>query len=89
MCKYCDGGKTIGTVLGTVAVEDGQICLVSGSIWNTIVGNIKYCPMCGKELSSKTLKELEKENKILEKKAIKYKEEEENEKDEYEEDEER
>jgi hypothetical protein len=44
--------------------------------------------MCGKELSSKTLKELEKENKILEKKAIKYKEEEENEKDEYEEDEE-
>jgi hypothetical protein len=88
MCKYCDDGKTIGTVLGTVAVEDGQICLVSASIWKTIVGNIKYCPMCGKELSSKTLKELEKENKILEKKAIKYKEEEENEKDEYEEDEE-
>jgi hypothetical protein len=86
MCKYCDGGKTIGTVLGTVVIEDGQICLASASLWRTVVGNIKYCPMCGKKLSSKTLEELEKENKILEKKAIKYKEE--NEKDEYEEDEE-
>ena len=81
MCKYCNGGKAIGTVLGTVAVEDGQICLVGASIWKTIVGNIKYCPMCGKELSPKTVKELEKENKILEKKAIKYKKEEEKEYD--------
>ena len=88
MCKYCNKGKTIGTVYGAVFVEDGKIFLDSGSIFKTIIGNIKFCPMCGKELSSKTLKELEKENKILEKDAIKYKEEEEKEKDEYDEDEE-
>ena len=70
MCKYCEKGKTIGHVLGTIAIEDGQILLDSGSIWKTIVGNIKYCPMCGKELSSKTLKEIEKENKNLKKKAL-------------------
>lgn len=71
MCKYCDKGKEIGTVLGSVFVQDGQILLDSGSIWKTIVGNIKYCPMCGKKLSSKTLKEIEKENKDLEKIASK------------------
>ena len=71
MCKYCEKGKTIGHVLGTIAIEDGQICTVGDSIWRVVVGNIKYCPMCGKELSSKTLKEIEKENKDLEKKALK------------------
>ena len=71
MCKYCEKGKTIGHVLGAIAIEDGQICTVGNSIWRVVVGNIKYCPMCGKELSPKTLEELEKENKDLEKKALK------------------
>lgn len=71
MCKYCEKGKTIGHVLGTIAIEDSQICTVGNSIWKVVVGNIKYCPMCGKELSPKTLKEIEKENKDLEKRASK------------------
>jgi hypothetical protein len=52
MCKFCKGNSTIGREGQKVFMNDyGQLVyLGKHSIFGDVIGEIKYCPMCGKKI---------------------------------------
>ncbi len=52
MCKFCKGNSTIDREGQKVFMNDyGQLVyLGKHSIFGDVIGEIKYCPMCGKKI---------------------------------------
>ena len=62
-CRYCIGREVIAWDLcndGIVLESDGKIHMRSGGDWEV---EIKYCPMCGRNLAEEAEAALEKETK--------------------------
>jgi len=72
MCKYCEGGELLykGTWWEVRIYNDyGERELCSeidipgyAGVCDNVTVDIKFCPMCGKELTSKSKYQIEEEN---------------------------
>lgn len=52
MCEYCENAKPlIGDEQDGALIEDGNILVSYGECTDFAKGRIKFCPMCGRNLS--------------------------------------